>query len=89
MDDHVHILVKPFPDYPLQQTIRSWKSYTANYLQRSTGRRGTIWQADYFDRIVRDRKELDEKVAYILNNPRKRWPDNEGEYEWLGCFLEA
>jgi hypothetical protein len=42
----------------------------------------SIWQEEYFDRIVRDEKEFLDKVQYILNNPLKRWPEMEG-YPWV------
>lgn len=82
MDDHVHVLVKPRPEYRLQDIVHSWKSFTANRLQRTQDRWGCIWQAEYFDRIVRNKNEFNEKVQYILNNPFKRWPEIQ-EYQWL------
>ena len=53
----------------------SWKSFTAHQLQRQYGRRERIWQEEYFDRIVRDEKELAKHFNYILGSTWKRWPD--------------
>ena len=83
MDDHVHVLVEPFTEEQLQQIIQSWKSFTANKMQREYGRRGAVWQDEYFDRIMRDEAEFLEKAEYIFNNPIKRWPELEN-YRWLG-----
>ena len=83
MNDHVHVLVKPRDEHPLYTLLHSWKSFTAHQFQRQFGRRGPIWQDEYFDRIVRDEDEFLEKAQYILNNPRKRWPELE-EYPWVG-----
>lgn len=83
MDDHVHVLTTPLEGLSLQGIIHSWKSYSANRLQRDFGRCGRIWQHRYTDRIIRDERELTEKARYILNNPVKRWPEIE-EYEWVG-----
>jgi putative DNA methylase len=83
MDDHVHVLTTPLEGLSLQGIIHSWKSYSANRLQRNFGRAGRIWQHRYFDRIIRDECELIEKASYILNNPVKRWPEIK-EYEWVG-----
>jgi REP element-mobilizing transposase RayT len=69
MHDHVHVLVKPDEKYGLTQLVHSWKSFTANRLQRHGNRRNRIWQDEYFDRIVRDEAELVEKAQYIINNP--------------------
>ncbi len=82
MPDHVHVLVDPLENHMLHNTIQSWKSFTANTLQRQFGRTGSLWLNEYFDRIVRDEEEFVEKAQYILNNPAKRWPEIE-DYEWV------
>jgi putative transposase len=84
MDDHVHVLVAPGEDFPLQKIIHSWKSFTANRLQRDFGRAGAIWQKEYFDRIVRDEAELMQKIEYVVGNPARRWPETV-DYAWTEC----
>ncbi len=84
MDDHVHVVVAPRDGFSLQKIIHSWKSFTANRLQRDFGRFGIIWQYEYFDRIVRDGDELITKINYILGNPLRKWPELK-EYAWVGC----
>lgn len=81
MNDHVHVLVEPLAGNRLEAIIRSWKSFTANRMQREFGRIGAVWQDEYFDRAVRDDIEYDQKRNYILNNPFKRWPEIEA-YRW-------
>jgi len=81
MNDHVHVLVQPFPGRRLEDLLRTWKSFTANRMQREFGRAGAIWQEEYCDRIVRDDAEYEQKWSYILNNPRKRWPGID-TYRW-------
>jgi REP element-mobilizing transposase RayT len=82
MPNHVHILVKPYDQFLLQELVHSWKSFTAHKLQRQYGRQGRIWQEDYFDRIIRDEVEFLEKAQYILNNPLKLHPHRQ-EYPWV------
>ncbi len=88
MPDHVHILITPNKIgadewYPLQDIIHSIKSYTANEINRSRNDSGSFWQAEYFDRIVRDEDEFREKWNYMLNNPVKGGLcDQPSEYEW-------
>jgi REP element-mobilizing transposase RayT len=82
MNDHVHILVQILSGYRLEDVVSSWKSFTANRLQRDLGRTGAVWQDEYFDRAVRDDAAYDQKRGYILNNPWKRWPDL-GSYRWV------
>jgi REP element-mobilizing transposase RayT len=86
MDDHVHVLVAPSEKLSLQEIIHSWKSFTTNQLQKNFRRIGAIWQREYFDRIVRNERELMEKVNYILTNPARRWPELL-DYEWVDCGL--
>jgi len=81
MNDHVHVLVQPLPPNELQQIVQSWKSYTAHELQKKFQRGVPVWQDEYFDRIVRDESEFQQKANYILGNPRKRWPELE-DYPW-------
>ncbi|MBI4962948.1 MAG: transposase [Desulfomonile tiedjei] len=84
MDDHMHVLAAPIEKFSLEEIVHTWKSFTANRLQRNFGRTGRIWQNEYFDRIVRDEEELTAKVNYISQNPARRWPELE-EYEWAWC----
>jgi REP element-mobilizing transposase RayT len=83
MNDHVHALLEPSPRFTLEATIQSWKSFSANQLQRKHGRTGRVWQKDYFDRIMRDDAEFGEVMRYIFSNPQKRWP-TEVSYQWVG-----
>ena len=82
MDDHVHVVAQPFDGQELKQIVHSWKSFTANRLQREHRRVGAVWQQESFDRIVRDEAEWLEKIRYIMNNPLKRWPELRS-YEWV------
>jgi len=82
MNDHVHVLVEPKEGFELTNILHSWKSFTANQLQRKCGRHGAVWQDESFDRIVRDEDEFWEKRTYIYNNPWKRWPQLK-EYRWV------
>ena len=86
MHNHVHIIIRPLENYRLHDILHSWKSYSANILQRKFGRRNCIWQDEYFDRIVRDEEEFLEKAQYILNNPRKVWPEI-AAYDWVGIRM--
>ena len=91
MNDHVHVLVRTNADFRLEDVISAWKSFTTNRLQRQFGRSGAVWQDEYFDRVVRDDDEYDQKRDYILNNPQKRWPEIEA-YQWrwaIGMDLSA
>ena len=82
MNDHAHVLLRPFDPFELKNIVHSWKSYSAWRMQRETARTGTVWQDEYFDRIIRDHKELEEKANYIADNPYRRWPELQ-DYQWM------
>jgi len=83
MDDHVHAVVLPCVGESLSSVLHTWKSYSANRLQRLHGREGSIWQDESLDRGVRSRRAFDRMAEYILSNPTRRWPEIE-TYEYSG-----
>jgi len=58
MSNHVHALLVQNPEHPLEDLLRSWKTFTARSINRLLGRSGTFWQRSYFDRLVRDEKHF-------------------------------
>lgn len=62
MPDHLHALIA-FPQAQIMSVVMgAWKGY-------QTKRLGVRWQENFFDHRLRNRKELDEKAAYIRLNP--------------------
>jgi REP element-mobilizing transposase RayT len=56
---------------PLDVIMKSLKGYTAWECNRALQRKGTFWQAESYDHIVRDSGEFHRIVNYVLNNPVK------------------
>lgn len=71
MPNHVHALFAQNASCPLEKLLRSWKSFTSRKINSLLGRDGSLWQRDYFDRLVRDQKHLENCVRYIRRNPAK------------------
>ena len=71
MPNHVHLLVKPIGDHKLQDILHSWKSFTANEINKRTGNKGQLWMHESYDHIVRNEKALDAIRHYIRQNPVK------------------
>jgi len=71
MPNHVHALFLQNADWPLEKLLRSWKSFTSRKINSLLERDGSLWQEDYFDRIVRDEKHFANCVRYIPRNPAK------------------
>jgi putative transposase len=81
MDDHVHVLVRLQRKQTLPKLLHTWKSYSANRLQKYFARKGSVWQEEYFDTIVRE-GQFYPYLQYILNNPKKRWGVEEYPWTW-------
>ena len=87
MPNHVHILAEMWK--PLGTVLKNWKSYSGSEANKILGTTGeTFWQADYFDRYIRDREHYRRVVRYIENNPVKaglvpepcEWPWSSAPY---------
>lgn len=68
---HVHVLVAPMPGIDLSDALHSWKSFTANAINKDTGKRGRFWMDENFDRLVRDDEHLERIEAYIARHERQ------------------
>jgi REP element-mobilizing transposase RayT len=56
---------------PLDKIMKSLKGYSAWQANGAIGRRGTFWQEESYDHVVRDDAEFERIVNYVLNNPVK------------------
>jgi REP element-mobilizing transposase RayT len=65
MPNHVHALLVQNADWPLEKVLRSWKSFTSRKINSLLDREGSLWQRDYFNRLVRDEKHFASCVRYI------------------------
>jgi REP element-mobilizing transposase RayT len=78
MPNHVHVIMRLFVGSDLAKVLHSWKSYTANLANSILGRTGTFWCREYYDRCIRDERELLRTVRYVRENPAKAglrdWP---------------
>lgn len=52
----------------LSKIVQGVKRHAAREINRRRATRGSLWQAEGFDRIVRDEDEYREKANYIFNN---------------------
>ena len=71
MPNHVHAVFVQTDDWPLEKLLRSWKSFSSRKINSLLEREGSLWQRDYFDRLVRDEKHFVNCVRYIRRNPEK------------------
>jgi putative transposase len=71
MPDHVHVLLKPNDGITLSRITKGVKGVTARLINQARHSRGSIWQDESWDRIIRNQEEFDEKLQYMLENPVK------------------
>ncbi len=71
MPDHVHMLLKPLEKYDFSRIMKGTKGVSSRLINKHRNASGNVWQDESFDRIVRDLKELHEKINYMYMNPVK------------------
>ncbi|MBI2430180.1 MAG: transposase [Ignavibacteriales bacterium] len=102
MPNHVHIILALTGNngstisamgipYPLTRILHSLKRHTARESNKLLHREGAFWQHESYDHIIRDGKELQRTVEYVIGNPVsaglvKNWEDWKWTYvnkDWL------
>lgn len=90
MPDHVHLVMAPESDrnQSLSPVMQRWKSSSKQRLNRA-GIVGTIWQREFFDRLLRSGESLTEKWRYVEMNPvRAGLCAHPEEYPYLGTPID-
>ena len=93
MPNHVHVVVTPFAGLTLPKILHSWKSYSAHEINRVLARKGSVWEEESFDHLVRNEQAFEKFVLYTENNPvsaglcerPEQWPFSSARFrEHLG-----
>jgi len=71
MPNHVHLLFKILEDCELSKIMKSIKGVTANKINRLRNKTGSIWLAESYDHIIRNRDEFYNTIQYISDNPQR------------------
>jgi len=90
MPDHAHLILTPLINqaearvWLLPEILDAIKGASAHVINRKLFRRGSVWQEESFDHVLRGSEQIRDKVHYILQNPVRgglvdRWQD----YPWL------
>jgi REP-associated tyrosine transposase len=70
MPDHVHFFCAPNRDFQhLETFMGKWKEWTAKYAHRRHGLWMPLWQAEFFDHMLRSNDSYEEKWNYVVQNP--------------------
>jgi len=71
MPNHVHLIVAPGIGFHLPDIMHSWKSFSAQQINKLLGQTGVLWMDESFDHIVRREYFLEKFGIYIQDNPEK------------------
>lgn len=74
MPNHVHVLFRPLVEHRLEDILQTWKRYSAREINKRREKEGSIWQREYWDRLIRTEKQFEWTRNYIVANPEKLLP---------------
>jgi len=84
MPNHVHLLAAFADEQAMRKQLNSWLHWTAHQINRRAGRRGSFWQEEPFDHLVRSANQYRYLRQYIADNPKKAGlSENEFHYRCL------
>jgi RecG-like helicase/REP element-mobilizing transposase RayT len=92
MPDHVHMLLEPAMKettkngaifFSLGEIFKSIKGHTARAINKAAGTSGTVWEEEWFDRVIRSECDLQEKFHYIVSNPFDAGLEEVVPYPWV------
>lgn len=69
MPNHAHLLLRLYEGHDLAGLMKRIKGISARRINQLRNTTGSVWQADYFDRYIRDGEHFSKVFAYIENNP--------------------
>ena len=67
--NHVHILFKQNDE--LKKIMKVLKGSTSFHINKMLERKGTFWEENYYDKVIRDEAHFHTVYEYIKNNPIK------------------
>ena len=52
----------------MPNTVQTWKSVSSHRINKLLGRKGALWQSDYYNHIIRTPGEYANQLGYVLRN---------------------
>ncbi len=88
MPNHVHAVLRPWPNRTLSGILKSWKGFTAREANKILQRTGTtFWQEESFDHLIRDDEDMHRCCHYTTMNPvAARLCASPEEWKWSSVF---
>jgi len=91
MPNHVHVVLRPKPDWTLSQILKSWKGFSAREANCCLERTGTtFWQVESYDHLIRDDEDLHRCCHYTTMNPvNARLCKRPEDWRWSSAYRSA
>jgi len=65
MPNHVHVILIPKGEWTLSNILHSWKSFSANEINKRINRTRELWMHESFDHIIRSAQQMEKIRVYI------------------------
>ena len=86
MPDHVHAVIQLGHKQTLSNVMKSLQNFTAKQINALLGRRGSLWQENYYDHGIRRDESLNAIIRYCYENPVRRGLVREAkDYPYWRC----
>lgn len=87
MPDHLHWQFQLLNKYTLAEVVKRLKGRTTQLINKAEQRKGSVWQADYYDHQIKNESDLIKQARYIVANPlRAGLVKNIGNYPFWNCI---
>lgn len=83
MSNHCHIVIRPLGTFGLDELLQKIKGISARRINQRSGTQGSLWEAESYDRIIRDKEHLYRVIQYIGRNPTKCGQPRNPETCWV------
>ncbi len=69
MPTHFHWIIHPSDKADVPLIMKKVKGHSSFKINKLLGRKGNLWQENYYDHGIRNRRDFEEKIKYIHKNP--------------------
>nr|WP_321268109.1 transposase [uncultured Sulfurimonas sp.] len=69
MQNHIHLIL--VQKTKLSEIMRNIKGGLSFLVNKELGKKGSLWQKDYYDKAIRDEKHFQRTYNYVKNNALK------------------
>lgn len=89
MPDHVHVIYSALRrqdgwEFTLPEIMKAIKGKSARLINLALNRRGSVWQEEFFDHVLRSNDRVVDRVEYVCQNPvRAGLTAIESGYRWI------